>query len=108
VSTTVSLRRDGDALRVSGPLTMATVAAAVEPGRAALAAGVRRVDLSQVAEVDSAAIALLLEWFKRAGAPLVIDSAPEPLRKLARLYAMHDLLPFAGAASAAEGTPRGA
>jgi phospholipid transport system transporter-binding protein len=103
VSVAASLQRDGERLRVAGPLTMATVAAALQTGSDALDKGVRRIDLSQVSEVDSAAIALLLEWVKRAGAPLEIEGAPGALSKLARLYAVLNMLPFVPAAQAAEG-----
>jgi phospholipid transport system transporter-binding protein len=103
VSAAASVQRDAERLRVAGPLTMATVAAALQTGSDALEQGVRRIDLSQVSEVDSAAIALLLEWVKTAGAPLEIEGVPGALRKLARLYAVLDLLPFVPAAHAAEG-----
>jgi len=72
----------------------------VQGGSGALAAGVRRVDLSQVAEVDSAAVALLLEWVKQTGSPFVIEGAPAPLYKLAQLYCVHTMLPFAAAPAA--------
>lgn len=89
-----AVARDGDCLRVSGPLTMETVPAAVEAGIAALTPEIRRIDLSGVAGVDSAAVALLLEWVKNARDPVVIEGAPAPLRTLAKLYSMDGVLPF--------------
>ena len=53
------IRREGDRMRVSGALTLASVAAALDEGNAAIANGVRSVDLGEVGDLDSSALALL-------------------------------------------------
>ena len=89
------IRRDGDRLMVSGPLTLATVAAALREGSAAIGEGVRTVDLGEVGELDSSALALLLAWLreaKRRGRDLVFTNLPQGLTTIARLYGVAELL----------------
>ena len=93
----MTVERDGDCLRVAGPLTMETVPAVAQAGATAMTNEIRRIDLTGVQEVDSAAVALLVDWVRRAGPSLVIQGAPAPLRNLAGLYSMNGLLPFAAA-----------
>ena len=92
------IRRDGDRMVVSGALTLATVAAALVEGNAAIAEGVRKVDLGEVGELDSSALALLLAWLreaKRRDAALSFTRLPEGLTTIARLYGVAELLPGA-------------
>jgi phospholipid transport system transporter-binding protein len=97
-----SLRRDGARLCVAGALQMGTVAALAHPGQAAIAAGIRVVDLSGVEATDSAALALLLDWVRTAaaagGPALSIEGMPPALLRLADLYTVRDLLPLAAPA----------
>jgi len=96
------LDRDGDSLRVSGPLSMAAVAAAASRGAMALAEGVAVVDLAAVSHTDSAGLALLLDWTRDAArrqAALRIDNPPAALRDLARLYRVEAFIPFAPGAA---------
>jgi len=97
VSAEVALQRDGDCVRVAGPLTMITVPAAAREGDTVVGSDVKRIDLSAVTDVDSAAVALLLEWARRVGPSLRIEGASASLRNLARLYSMDQLLPLAAA-----------
>ena len=60
------IRREGDRMMVSGALTLASVAAALSEGNAAIGEGVRSVDLGEVGELDSSALALLLAWLREA------------------------------------------
>ena len=60
------IRRDGGRLYVSGPVTLANVAALLEQARAPLAEGVQEVDLGEVTEVDSSLLAALLAWLREA------------------------------------------
>ena len=90
------IRRDGDRLMVSGPLTLAHVAAALSQGNEAIGAGARSVDLGEVGELDSSALALLLAWAreaKRRGRDLVFTNLPQGLTTIARLYGVAELLP---------------
>ena len=96
------IRRDGDRLMVSGPLTLAHVAAALSEGNAAIGAGVRSVDLGGVGELDSSALALLLAWLREArrhDRDLVVSNLPQGLTTIARLYGVAELLPAATASA---------
>lgn len=79
---------EGQVLRVSGPMRLADAIGIRDKGLA-LIGSARSIDLSGVAQVDSAAIAVLLAW-ERASAgssgPLPVTGAPDGLRSLARLY----------------------
>ncbi len=92
------IRRDGDRMVVSGALTLASVAADLREGSAAIAQGVRSVDLGEVGELDSSALALLLAWLreaKRHSRSLAFSNLPQGLTTIARLYGVADLLPVA-------------
>lgn len=87
------IEREGNSVRVSGPLTMDTVAAHRQLG---FAPGSRMViDLSAVNDVDSSAVSLLLAWLRQAGAvhaELSIQNMPANLRSLIDLYGLSDIL----------------
>ncbi len=90
------MRREGERLIVSGSLTLASVAAALSEGNAAIAEGVQTVDLAEVGELDSSALALLLAWLreaKRQNRSLVFANLPQGLTTIARLYGVAELLP---------------
>jgi len=96
------IQHDGDRMLVSGPLTLANVAAALGEGYNAIGAGVRSVDLGGVGELDSSALALLLAWLreaKRRGGDLAFTNLPQGLITIARLYGVADLLPAAPASA---------
>jgi phospholipid transport system transporter-binding protein len=90
------IRREGERMLVSGALTLASVAADLEQGKAAIAEGVRGVDLAGVSELDSSALALLLAWLreaKRQSRELTFTNLPQGLTTIAQLYGVADLLP---------------
>jgi phospholipid transport system transporter-binding protein len=90
------MRREGERLIVSGSLTLANVAAALSEGKAAIGDGVRSVDLAEVGELDSSALALLLAWLreaKRKNGSLAFTNLPQGLTTIARLYGVAELLP---------------
>jgi len=92
------IRREGERMVVSGALTLANVATILREGSAAIAEGVRTVDLGEVGELDSSALALLLAWMraaKRQDRSLVFANLPEGLTTIARLYGVAELLPSA-------------
>lgn len=94
------IRREGARMLVEGPLNLETVTPLVESGATLIAAGVQVVDLARATDVDSSAVALLLEWTRRArsaGRPLAIVNAPVAFRSLVELYGVVALLPFDGA-----------
>jgi len=93
------IRREGERMIVSGALTLANVAATLREGNSAIGQGVRTVDLGEVGELDSSALALLLAWMreaKRHDRNLVFANLPPGLTTIARLYGVAELLPSAG------------
>jgi phospholipid transport system transporter-binding protein len=88
----------GERLKVSGAMVIATAAELREAGEAALANGATVVDLADVAEADSSAVAVLLAWTRIAGERgqgLAIVGVPQSVRSLAALYGVAELLPLA-------------
>ena len=89
------IRREGERMVVSGALTLANVAAVLREGSAAIGEGVRIVDLGEVGELDSSALALLLAWLreaKRQDHELAVANLPQGLTTIARLYGVAELL----------------
>lgn len=74
---------------LQGPVVFATAGELLKAGNTLFAgnAGVH-LDLSKVTRVDSAALALLIEWLRQAehtGHTLQFSGMPEKLRSIARL-----------------------
>jgi phospholipid transport system transporter-binding protein len=87
---------------VSGALTLANVAEALRAGNLAIGDGIRSVDLAEVGELDSSALALLLAWLreaKRRDRALEFRNLPQGLTTIAALYGVADLLPAAPASA---------
>ncbi len=83
------------ALGVEGDLTARTVPGLME--KLPVAAGVHRADLTGVRQVDSAGLALLVEWKRRLEADqgrLELVGVPEGLLRLARISSVDTLLGF--------------
>jgi phospholipid transport system transporter-binding protein len=93
------IRRESGRIVVSGPVTLANVAAIVDEGRRHLEEGVRTVDLAEVTEMDSSLLAAMLAWLRDArarGTELAFANLPESLRTIARLYGVDSLIPVGG------------
>jgi len=89
------ITQEGDRLLFDGPVTIATVAALLVQGRALLAPGVTVLDFKGVTEVDSAAVALALEYLREArrrSLTLSLANLPAAMQHLAELYAVSELL----------------
>jgi phospholipid transport system transporter-binding protein len=91
------IRRDGDSLFVGGALTLGTVSELAGVVQEHLRQGVRVVDFGSVTEVDSAAIALALEWLRQAAESegktgLRYANLPVAMQNLAKLYGVSELL----------------
>ena len=89
------IRQEGDRLLLEGPVTISTVSALLAQSRAMLAPGVSVLDFNAVTDVDSAAVALVLECMREAQLrkiTLTLVNLPEALRNLAQLYAVSELL----------------
>lgn len=89
----------GGRLRIVGPLTFMTAAAALADSQRLFAEQAQLdMDLSGVERADSAGLALLVEWVSRARksrCALRFHSVPEQLRALARISDVDKLLPLA-------------
>lgn len=80
---------------LSGALTLANAADLLRQGKAAIGDGVRSVDMGEVGELDSSALALLLALqreARRLGRDLALTSLPQDLTTIARLYGVAELL----------------
>jgi phospholipid transport system transporter-binding protein len=95
------IRREEEAIVVEGPVTFATAptlfAAAIE----AMARDDRevRVDLTRVTEADSAAVSLLIHWWREArrrGLAFAVLHPPKSVADLARVYGVDRLLGLPG------------
>jgi len=90
------IRVEGERLYVSGPATLATAARLLEEARGPLEAGVRRIDLGEVTELDSSLLAVLFAWMRAAKQrerALALERLPADLKSLAQLYGVAELLP---------------
>jgi phospholipid transport system transporter-binding protein len=89
------IRRESDSLILEGAVTLNTVAALAVAVEEHLRQGARVVDFASVTEVDSAAIALALEWLRQAEeskTALRFANLPAAMQNLAKLYGVSELL----------------
>ncbi len=81
---------------VTGPVTFATAGALLEAGRSLFAGHASiAVDLRAVSRVDSAGLALLLEWLRQSRADrraMTFTGLPEKLLAIARISGVDGLL----------------
>jgi phospholipid transport system transporter-binding protein len=90
--------READRLIVTAPLIMDNARALLEAGRDALLEGEQVIDLGQVVEADSSALAVMLGWMRAASlsrSTLKFANIPAGVRSLAELYGVTELLPLA-------------
>lgn len=90
----VVLSKDGE-LSVEGSITFNNVVAVVERGIALFNHDDLVIDLTRVAEVDSSAVSVLLEWQREAGRRhhrMHFANMPQNLRGLAQLYGVSELI----------------
>lgn len=91
-------RRERNRLLLDGELTADTVPRVLADAAMQDRAAVEVVDLAGVTEVDSAAVALAIAWLREAragGRTMRFENLPPAMAKLARLYAVADLIPGA-------------
>ena len=89
------LDADGECWTVTGSLTMDSVSALLRASAAQALPAAGIVDLAGVDRVDSAGVALLLAWRRRAAAEerrLVFSGVPPSMASLAALYGVQELL----------------
>ncbi|SDV51289.1 STAS domain-containing protein [Chitinasiproducens palmae] len=81
--------------QVGNTLTFASVRGALADGLAHISSGDESFHLGQLAEYDSAALAVLMSWRRAAAArtqPLTFVAPPAGLLSLAHAYGVADLL----------------
>ena len=89
------LRADDGRWVLAGPLTINNVAAVLAASVGVPLPTTGRVDLKGVDPVDSAGVAALLEWKRRAvaeGVQLAFENVPPTMASLAQLYGVDELL----------------
>ena len=87
------MRREGDTLILEGPVTLDTVPGLAGGAQEQLRQGARVIDFHGVTEVDSSAVALALDWLRRAeNNPLRLEGLPAAMQNLAKLYGVSELL----------------
>ena len=89
------MRVEGDALVLEGALTLTSVSGFAGAVRDRLKQGAHVIDFRGVTEVDSAAVALALEWLRQAaesGSALRFTNLPGAMQDLAKLYGVSELL----------------
>lgn len=94
----VQIEKDGNSLRVVGAMTMENIHGMLADSLPLLQGSELSLDLGATPEVDSAAISLVFEWLRQAqrrNIRLTFTNIPDPLRSLAALYGVSDLIPLA-------------
>jgi phospholipid transport system transporter-binding protein len=101
----VNVREEGDVFTIEGPLSFETLPEVlVESDAYAARTDLPDrliIDFAEVTGVDSSAVALLIEWRRRAqarGKTLAYVNLPANLLALARLYGVAELIQPAAAA----------
>ena len=92
---TTSFQVEGERWMPAGPLTMDSVATVLAASAEVPLPATGVIDLERVEAVDSAGVALLLAWQRRAaaeGKPLRFAHIPPSLDSLAQLYGVEELL----------------
>jgi len=87
--------QDGDNYRIQGRITIANANALLTEGLKLFVREDLVVDLSQLEEVDSSAVSLVLEWLREAQRnqrKLRFVNLPDNLKSLATLYSVLDLI----------------
>lgn len=82
-------------LAVSGPMTVDTASGLIREGEALVVTQNRTFDFSAVEQVDSSAVAVVLDWIrqaKAAGFKLVLVNVPAAFVSLVKLYGVDELL----------------
>ena len=91
------IREDGGRLYVSGPITLRTAMTLLDAMAGHIGRESKVVDFSNVSDVDSSAVSLMLEWSRRAraaGGSVRFACAGEAITSLTNLYGVESLIAF--------------
>ena len=89
------IRREGQMLVIEGAVTFDTVPGLISAAEEHIRQGADAIDFASVTELDSAAVALALEWLRqaeRANVALRLINLPAAMQTLAKLYGVSELL----------------
>ena len=89
------IREADGRLYVSGPVTLDNAMALLEAGGQYLRRPQTVIDFSEVSEIDSASVSLMLEWSRRArlkGGDVRFANLGEAIRSLTKLYGVEGLI----------------
>jgi len=89
------MNQSSSRLTLSGPLVMSTIGALLPQGTAATTTGDLIVDFTATTDIDSSALALLMQWRRAAetaGHQVTLEQVPHNLQVLADLYGVSFLL----------------
>lgn len=101
IASTVTASDEPGVLRVSGELSFTTVTALLEQSRPLMdsAQGWLVMELADVNRVDSAGLALLIQWMRMArekSVDILFRHVPEQLLAIARASDLDQILPLEG------------
>ena len=89
--------REGNKINIQGSVAIDNVVAMTAQGIALLKGGRLLVDFSEVEEVDSSIVSMLLEWLREAnrlGCQLHFVNMSESLQSLIQLYGVSEFFLF--------------
>ena len=87
------VRREGDKISVEGSITIDNVVVMTRQGIDLFEGCSLIIDLTNVAEVDSSIVSMLLAWLREAnrqGHPLYFVNIPENVKSLMQLYGVSE------------------
>ena len=89
------IREADGRLYVSGPVTLENAMRLLEAGGRYLGRSKTVIDFSEVSEIDSVSVSLMLEWSRQArinGGEVRFANLGEAIRSLTHLYGVEDLI----------------
>jgi phospholipid transport system transporter-binding protein len=89
------IKLEGQRLVLTGPLVMDSATAVLNEAKSVVASKDVTVDFSGATDIDSSALALMLQWRRdaeAAGRVVTFEGVPDNLRVLAELYGVSFLL----------------
>ena len=89
------IRESDGRVYVTGPVTLENATLLLEAGGQFLGNSQAVIDFSEVSEIDSASVSLMLEWSRQArakGGEVRFANLGEAIRSLTNLYGVKDLI----------------